>query len=252
MRLNYWGQVRVILLVTLGVWRHLDSLGDVGVLSELLKIVRTPWKTFCKWCEARHFEDRLGVFLVSTWVYVNWGGARLLGSVWFWSQLGWNSSVPKSGSVQTILGSQMVNIWAQFSIFGTTPSSMESIQTRTNWERSGSILPYSCVILAQGLIELIEYSYQQGASSFSEVYLKRTSGLSMLGPEQSWDGWPTEKSSQVWTSEDKVRTKDSCWSVGTVYDPRGLLGVSIIGPRLDGVLQMVSEPTLMVSRAYVG
>jgi hypothetical protein len=31
-------------------------------------------------------------------------------------------------------------------------------------------------------------------------------------------------------SEDKVRTKDSCWSVGTIYDPRELPGVSIIGP----------------------
>jgi hypothetical protein len=43
-------------------------------------------------------------------------------------------------------------------------------------------------ILAQGLIELIEYSYQQGASSFSEACLERTSGLSVLGPEHSWDG----------------------------------------------------------------
>jgi hypothetical protein len=31
-------------------------------------------------------------------------------------------------------------------------------------------------------------------------------------------------------SEDKVRTKDPCWSVGTIYDPRELLGVSTIGP----------------------
>jgi hypothetical protein len=23
-------------------------------------------------------------------------------------------------------------------------------------------------------------------------------------------------------SEDKVRTKDSCWSVGTIYDPRAV------------------------------
>jgi hypothetical protein len=38
--------------------------------------------------------------------------------------------------------------------------------------------------LAQGLIDLIEYSYQQGASSFSEAYLKRTSKLSVLGLEQ--------------------------------------------------------------------
>jgi hypothetical protein len=31
-------------------------------------------------------------------------------------------------------------------------------------------------------------------------------------------------------SEDKVRTKDQCWSVGTIYDPRELLGVSTTGP----------------------
>jgi hypothetical protein len=41
-----------------------------------------------------------------------------------------------------------------------------------------------CDILAQGLIELIEYPYQQGASSFLEAYLERTSKLSMLGLEQ--------------------------------------------------------------------
>jgi hypothetical protein len=43
-------------------------------------------------------------------------------------------------------------------------------------------------ILAQGLIELIEYSYQQGASSFSEAYLERTSKLSVLALEQFWMG----------------------------------------------------------------
>jgi hypothetical protein len=37
-------------------------------------------------------------------------------------------------------------------------------------------------------------------------------------------------------SEDKVRTKDSCWSMGTIYDPRELPGVSTAGPGLDGVL----------------
>jgi hypothetical protein len=31
-------------------------------------------------------------------------------------------------------------------------------------------------------------------------------------------------------SEDKVRTKDSFWSVGTIYDPRELSGVSTAGP----------------------
>jgi hypothetical protein len=36
--------------------------------------------------------------------------------------------------------------------------------------------------------------------------------------------------SRVRMIEDKVRTKDSCWSVGTIYDPRELPGVSIVGP----------------------
>jgi hypothetical protein len=36
-------------------------------------------------------------------------------------------------------------------------------------------------------------------------------------------------------SEDKVHTKDSCWSVGTIYDPRELLGVSTAGPGIGRV-----------------
>jgi hypothetical protein len=48
-----------------------------------------------------------------------------------------------------------------------------------------------------------------------------------------------------------VRTKDSCWSVGTIYNPRELTGVSPV-QGLDRVLQVVSEPTLEVSRACVG
>jgi hypothetical protein len=39
-------------------------------------------------------------------------------------------------------------------------------------------------------------------------------------------------------SEDKVYTKDLCGSVGMIYDPRVLPGVSIVGPRMDEVLQM--------------
>jgi hypothetical protein len=39
-------------------------------------------------------------------------------------------------------------------------------------------------ILAQGLIELIEDGYQQGASSFLEAYLEKTSKLSVLGLEK--------------------------------------------------------------------
>jgi hypothetical protein len=53
-------------------------------------------------------------------------------------------------------------------------------------------------------------------------------------------------------SEDKARIKDSYWSVGMVYGPRGLPGVSTTGPRVDVVLQMVLEPTLAVTQAYVG
>jgi hypothetical protein len=33
-----------------------------------------------------------------------------------------------------------------------------------------------------------------------------------------------------------VRTKGLCWSVGIIYDPRELPGVSTAGPRVDGVL----------------
>jgi hypothetical protein len=57
-----------------------------------------------------------------------------------------------------------------------------SLQTRIDQMRRES-----------GLIRLIEYSYQQGASSFLKAYLKRTFRLSVLEPKQSLDGWPTEK-----------------------------------------------------------
>jgi hypothetical protein len=42
-------------------------------------------------------------------------------------------------------------------------------------------------------------------------------------------------------SEDKVRTKDPCWCVGTIYDPRELPGVSTAGPGLDEVLQYLTS-----------
>jgi hypothetical protein len=40
--------------------------------------------------------------------------------------------------------------------------------------------------------------------------------------------------------------------MGLVYDPRGLPGVTTARPRVAGVLQMVSEPTLAVSWARTG
>jgi hypothetical protein len=45
-----------------------------------------------------------------------------------------------------------------------------------------------CDILAQGLIELIEYSYHKGIPSFLEAHLQRTPGLSVLDSEQFQDG----------------------------------------------------------------
>jgi len=45
-----------------------------------------------------------------------------------------------------------------------------------------------CDIPAQGLIELIEYSCQQVATSFPEANLERTLKLSVLGLEQFRDG----------------------------------------------------------------
>jgi hypothetical protein len=39
----------------------------------------------------------------------------------------------------------------------------------------------------------------------------------------------------VHTSEDKVHRKDSCWSVGMVYGPRGLTRVSATSLTVDGV-----------------
>jgi hypothetical protein len=36
----------------------------------------------------------------------------------------------------------------------------------------------------------------------------------------------------VHISDDKMRTKDFCWCVGTIYDPRELSGVSTTGPEI--------------------
>jgi hypothetical protein len=44
-------------------------------------------------------------------------------------------------------------------------------------------------------------------------------------------------------SEDKVRTKDLCWSVGMIYGPRGLPGVSTVGLGVDGVLHVTFDTT---------
>ena len=50
-------------------------------------------------------------------------------------------------------------------------------------------------------------------------------------------------------SEDKVRTKDSCWFVGTIYDPRELPGVSTAGP---GIGQVVISGIKADPRCFTG
>jgi hypothetical protein len=49
-----------------------------------------------------------------------------------------------------------------------------------------------------------------------------------------------------------VRRKDYDWSVGLIYDPRELLRVTTARSGVVGVLQMVSEPTPVVSSSCMG
>jgi hypothetical protein len=49
------------------------------------------------------------------------------------------------------------------------------------------LAPVDGDILAQGLIEIIEYSYQQGASYFLEAYLERTSQVKCAWLGAIWD-----------------------------------------------------------------
>jgi hypothetical protein len=58
-------------------------------------------------------------------------------------------------------------------------------------------------------------------------------------------------SSRVRTSEDKVRRKDLCWSVRAVYVLEKRSDVSMLGLEEAGHYRMVSELTLVVSRAHV-
>jgi hypothetical protein len=64
-----------------------------------------------------------------------------------------------------------------------------------------------------------------------------------------WDGWPIGKFPGTRMSENKVRTKDSCWSIGTIYDPSELPGVSIAGP---GIRQGVTSGIRADPRDFTG
>ena len=61
-----------------------------------------------------------------------------------------------------------------------------------------------------------------------------------------------ESSSRMRMSEDKVCTKDLCWSVRAVYVLYKLPDVSRPGLEEAVHYRMVSEPTLAVSRARTG
>jgi hypothetical protein len=61
----------------------------------------------------------------------------------------------------------------------------------------------------------------------------------VLGLEKFGMGDRPGSFSWVRMSEDKVRTKDPCWSVGIIYDPRELPGVSTAGP---GIARGVTLP----------
>ena len=58
--------------------------------------------------------------------------------------------------------------------------------------------------------------------------------------------------SRVRTSEDKCAEKTSVGLWGQSRDPKELPGVTGVGPGVAGVLQLVSEPTLAVTRACAG
>jgi hypothetical protein len=53
-------------------------------------------------------------------------------------------------------------------------------------------------------------------------------------------------------SEDKVRIKDPCWFVGTIFDPRELPGVSTAGPGIGRCVTSGIRAALEVSRVCVG
>jgi hypothetical protein len=50
----------------------------------------------------------------------------------------------------------------------------------------------------------------------------------------------------------KMCKKGECWSMRLVYDHRDVAGVTTVRPRVAKVLQMVSESTLVISRACTG
>jgi hypothetical protein len=70
----------------------------------------------------------------------------------------------------------------------------------------------------------------------------------VLGLEQFGIGDRQGSFSRAHMSEDKVCTKDLCWFVGTIYDPRELSEVSTVGPRIGrGVTEIEGGQVSQVS-----
>jgi hypothetical protein len=78
------GQVKVCGFVNLGDWQLLDGLGVWRVLSELFEVVGASRKSWCTRSETHRSGDGERVLLVSTWVFMTWGGAILLVSAPTW------------------------------------------------------------------------------------------------------------------------------------------------------------------------
>jgi hypothetical protein len=49
-----------------------------------------------------------------------------------------------------------------------------------------------------------------------------------------------------------VRTKDPCWSVGTIYDHRELPAVSTVGTRLDGCYKFTGPILALLGTEFAG
>jgi hypothetical protein len=98
-----------------------------------------------------------------------------------------------------------------------------------------------CDILTQGLIGLIEYLYHQGIASFPEAQLKRTLSLACLAQSNFRIGDRSESLPGCAQVRTKVCRKEYGWSVGLVYDPRRLPGVTTARPRVAGVLHFCAR-----------
>lgn len=83
----------------------------------------------------------------------------------------------------------------------------------SGWQLSFGVISSALMDGALDLIELINtILIPIRCIFFLKICLKKISRLTILGPEQFWNGWPIEKSS-------RVRIRKDCGYVGIVYNP---------------------------------